>query len=293
MPASTRIVATLIAFTLPAQAAAQSCGGQAFLGGKMTNVYDLNMLTPKVSAPQMLISDGWAEKGDILVRQVAHISPVKRYLAEDAQFDLAATGELPKALPLTKGAMITSWSNEEETRHCTIGWKNGLFGGATGDGHYRWVCFQDLDGDGAFENAWRTKSKNLGLSYKRVEMPLLTPVRYSDAAPTGDDALKDQLGALGSSEFSRSVTVRRIRDDDVEIRLFGFGDKLDVTMPKTVGAKTSLAGLDLEIVGVEKKRVHLKVTGELAPVRVTELCGGTFHSVGDLETKTVFSFPNW
>ncbi|MDP9414984.1 MAG: hypothetical protein M3Q08_13070 [Pseudomonadota bacterium] len=130
------------------------------------------------------------------------------------------TGYLPsalslpdtKAVPLHAGAPIVTWRDANGLKQCAIGWRNGLFGGATGEGHLRWVCFEDRDGDGALDLAWRPHSKSMGLSYQRLDIPLDQPVRLAATAPLGTSSDVDRRATVPELAFNQKLVVGKLAD---------------------------------------------------------------------------------
>lgn len=263
---------------------AQDC----FDNGKF---FDLVMTEPAVGPTEIAEMSGWVEKNDVLASQTLTWTPDVRALAADVRVGGEDADMLTKAVPLGAGAPISHWVNASEERWCAIGWKKGLFGGATGDGHYRWICLEDQDGDGLMETAFRTRSKNLGLSFSRVDIPLLEPVALEAGATI--DPEDERIGALAPTEWTRELKVLKVSKKGVKLRVQGIADKEVVTLDPTVGATATLGGVEVELLELDDKRARLAVRGDFTAPLVEARCEGRQYTVEGSMPMASFGFPNW
>ena len=286
---------TLIA--LPAQAVAQSDCWRAGFGpyGAMVPAWALVTKAPTVKSATMIEVATPLRKGLVVARQELAIEPVTRYLTADVNVIDGNGKSLSASIPLGAGAQITLWRGEDGERQCVIGWKNGLFGGATGDGHYRWICFEDGDRDGRYDRAWRTATKNMGLSYSRLDIPLPTQVAWSETPPAAK--VQASGGPLSSYPAARTIEVAKASGNLVEFAYWGAGAggwkdnraSLALDQPGSV----TMGGVTVSLVPQGKGKATVTATGAFDPLRPVATCNGTNYRLGEFETRVMFGFPNW
>jgi|GEM_PF-4402910 len=245
------------------------------------------------SAPQA------AARGLVLARQPLTIAPRIRYLAAPARATNPDGQPMaPTGVPLVRGAPITAWRGADGVKLCSIGWRNGLFGGATGDGHMRWVCFSDSNGDGTLDSAWRSYSSNLGLSFGRRELPLTSPVALLETAPEDSEVRTDARATVPEHSFERQIAVTRVAADSIRIasRLDRDGyrhriDHRDVSL--AAPSEVTLSGVTVTIAPDGRGGATVAAGGEFDPGEVRLMCEGSRVVIGEIEIATEFSFPNW
>ena len=148
--------------SLPAPALAQSDCGEMGERAQETPGWAATMMEPPQLGETVLTAGALpARRNLVLAHQPITLRPLIRYLAEPIRLVSAEGRDLAHSVPLGRGAPITTWRGADGIKQCAIGWRNGLFGGVTGDGHLRWICFEDRDRDGALDNAWRPYSRSL------------------------------------------------------------------------------------------------------------------------------------
>lgn len=284
----------LVLAALPATATAQEeCYSGPFGPyGASQPAWLLVMQRPEVKETFLQGEPVLLKKGLVLARQEYASRPQRRYLASGVNLTDDKGQPLAKAVPLQAGAPITTWRGADGDRHCSIGWMNGLFGGVTGDGHYRWICFEDRDGDGRFENAWRPWSKNMGLSYNRRDMPVTPPVALSDAPPAG--VVADARGVPDSFPMYRRIEVASLSGTKLKLRYWGAGVRAeDVELKIGEPATVKLGGVTVTLARNARGMWTLAASGAFDAAEITPVCGGATYRVGTFDRRVSFPFPNW
>jgi hypothetical protein len=294
-----KIVSLVLLASLPSAAMAdEDCWSSPFGAyGAPVMTWALVMNPPAVAKEDMLSTATAARKGLIIASQEYAITPVKRYLASDINLIDDKGKSLSKAVPLAAGSPITIWRGSGgEDRHCSIGWQNGLFGGATGEGHYRWICLEDSDKDGQYDNAWRPKSGNMGLSYSRLDMPLSPQIGWTETAPPPVAGAKNG-GPLDTYPASRKIEVTGISGKSVQLWYWGAGigrrKENRIELPIDKPGSASLGGITITVTPAGKGKAMLSASGAFLPQEVTPVCGGASYQIGEFNTQVAFSFPNW
>jgi hypothetical protein len=240
-----------------------------------------------------------ATRGLILARQPLTIGPRLRYLAAPAQATNPDGQPMaPTGVPLGRGAPITAWRGADGVKLCSIGWRNGLFGGATGDGHMRWVCFSDTNGDGSLDTAWRSYSSNLGLSFGRRELPLTPPVALLESPPPDAEVRTNARATVPEMSFERQIAVTRIAADSIRIssRLDqnGYRHRIDHRdVPLSGPSEVTLSGIIVSVTPDGRGGAGVSARGAFDPNEVQLLCEGSRVVIGELQIATEFTFPNW
>ncbi|MDF7775943.1 hypothetical protein P1X14_11860 [Sphingomonas sp. AOB5] len=280
------------------QAMAQDCDS-ARLGAYGSRIPTYLLVSmPPVAGETVLVQPGTlATRGLAVARQEFSIAPKLRYLTADIPLTDERGGSLANAVPLTAGSRITFWRGADGERECAIGWRNGLFGGATGDGHYRWVCLEDRDGDGAYDNAWRPRSKNMGLSYSRIDMPISPAVRWTETAPATPAAkTRSQTAAIGTNVAIREIVIRSAYSGTLSFEYRGVGVSRDPSNRAEIrgkeGGSVTLGGVTITATP-EGRGMRLTATGVFPAARIAPICGGAAYSIEGFEAQVMFSFPNW
>lgn len=287
----------LLGLTLPGTAIAQDCwtAGSGPYGAQIP-AWALVIRRPEVKSETVLSAPTALRTALVVARQDYAIKPATRYLAAGIDLRDEKGRSLSQAVPLAAGSPITVWRNSTEERHCSIGWKNGLFGGATGEGHYRWICLEDRDRDGKYDSAWRTKTGNMGLSYSRVDLPLTQPVGWTDEPPAAGDTVKGG-GPLSEYPAHRSIEVERLSAKSVRLRYLGVGvdrsDANQVELPLDRPGTAMLGGIEIVLTPTANGSAEISARGSFEAQEVTSNCRGTNHRIGGFETRVMFSFPNW
>jgi hypothetical protein len=256
------------------------------------------MDAPVLGATELAEGEVTARADLVLARQSVRVAPRTRYLAAPVVLADANGRALAEGVPLGRGAPITTWRDSEGLKQCAIGWRNGLFGGVTGDGHMRWVCLEDRDGDGAFENAWRTVSRSMGLSYSRLDMPIAPPVATLDAPPADAVAMADGRTSVLVQEFERTILVTRINAERVQIesRLGQDGrhDRIERRdVPLSGPSEVTLSGITIAVTPAGRGAARVTARGSFAGADIRLLCQGSRLEIGEMRTMTQFGFGNW
>lgn len=291
-----RVFMILAGLALPVAATAQECWTAGFgpYGAQMP-AWALVRRAPTVKAEMVLSVPTALRPGLVIARQDYEIKPVTRYLAAAIDLRDEKGQSLSRAVPLAAGSSITIWRNSTEERHCTIGWKNGLFGGATGDGHYRWICLEDRDRDGKYDSAWRTKTGNMGLSYTRIDLPLAQPVGWTDEQPATAPGSQD--GPLSEYPANRRIEVERLTAKSVRLRYLGLGvargDANRIDLPIDEPATAKLGGIEIVLIPTAKGEADISARGAFEPQDIVGNCRGANYRIDGFETRVMFSFPNW
>jgi len=170
--------------------------------------------------------------------------------------------------------------------------------GAAGDGHMRWVCLEDRDGDGAYDNAWRTISRSMGLSYSRLDMPIAPPVATLDAPPADASAGADGRTSVRAREFERTILVTRINAERVQLesRLGQDGrheriERRDV--PLTGPSEIVMSGITIVVTPTGRGQATVAARGGFAAADIRLLCEGSRLAIGEMTLMTQFGFGNW
>lgn len=293
-----KIAAFVLLSTLPVQAMAQSECWRAGLGpyGAMVPAWALVTRPPVVKAETLLPVATPLRKGLVVAKQELAIEAVTRYLAADIDLSDNKGKSLSAAVPLAAGAPITLWRGDDGERQCAIAWKNGLFGGATGDGHYRWICLEDQNGDGRYDRAWRTQTKSMGLSYSRLDIPLPVPVGWSETPPPST-AAKPNGGPLSSYPAARTIEVAKLSGSVVEFAYWGAGaggwKDNRATLALDQPGSVMLGGVTITLTPQGKGKAAVTASGGFEPLRPVATCQGTNYRLGEFETRVMFTFPNW
>ncbi len=265
--------------------------------GAPVQSWALVMNEPTTAKQEYLTTATLARKGLVIAQQEYAITPVKRYLGNDINLLDDKGKSLSKAVPLAAGSPITIWRGLGGVdRHCSIGWQNGLFGGATGEGHYRWICLEDRDEDGRYDNAWRPKSGNMGLSYSRLDMPLSPQVGWTDSTPPPVTGAKNG-GPLDSYPASRKIEVSGMSGKSVQLWYWGAGvgrrKENHIELPLDKAGSATLGGVTITLTPAGKGKANLAASGAFTPQEVTPVCEGASYKIGEFSSQVSFTFPNW
>lgn len=287
------------AILLPAAALAQEdCEPSGRQLASFPRISAAVMEAPMLGATELAQGEVTARPDLVLARQSVRVAPRTRYLAAPVTLTDANGRALAEGVPLGRGAPITTWRDSEGLKQCAIGWRNGLFGGATGDGHMRWVCLEDRDGDGAYDNAWRTVSRSMGLSYSRLDMPIAPPVATLDAPPADAATGAGGRASLLVQEFERTILVTRINAQRIQIesRLGQDGrneriERRDV--PLTGPAQITMSGITIAVTPAGRGQASVTASGSFAAADIRLLCEGSRLVIGEMATMTQFGFGNW
>ncbi len=264
----------------------------SLFGSAAPAAFGLVMNRPTVSK-QILLENPAAAKPKLLIaREEYAIQPQTRYLDGDIDINYKPTEKMSKFVPLSKGAPISIWRyGVSEERQCTIGWQKGLFGGATGDGHYRWLCLEDTDKDGKYDTAWRPKGNK-----DRVEIKISPAVGWTTTPPADFEIPKG--GPLSSYPASRSIEVSSVSKTKIRIEYRGVGvargkeNRIDLDAIKPGSA--TLGGITITLTpGTGKAPPTLAATGSFTPHQITEQCNETNYKIGSFSSRVMFSFPSW
>jgi hypothetical protein len=294
------LICLAAALAAPTAAAAQDVCAAAEERNRYFNRHAAAVMdAPVFGETQLTEGTRPATRNLILARQSVTIAPKLRYLADAANL-IGPDGQAmtPSGVPLGRGAPISAWRGTEGVKLCSIGWRNGLFGGATGDGHLRWICFSDSDGDGRLDNAWRNHSRNLGLSFNRLDIPVTPPVSLLDAPPEDGAVRTNARATLPSHSFERQIVVNRIAEGEIRlvVRIDRGGYKSraeERNVALTAPAEVTLHGVTIAIVPDGRGGATVAARGAFSPEGVRLMCDSSRIVIGDLEMATEFIFPNW
>jgi len=245
------------------------------------------------------LSPGAARSGLVLARQTVRIVPRQTYLAAPVSLIDADGRDLAHSVPLGRGAPISVWRGAAGLKQCALGWQNGLFGSFGNAGHMRWVCFEDHDGDGRFDTAWRPWTKSLGLSYSRRDMTVSPQVGTLPAPPPEARVKLDDRATVGDSEFSRSLVVTRAEPGSLRIEYRLERERVRRTIERkdlSVGTgpvEVVLAGIIVTVAPAAGGAAMVSARGGFDPGGVKMLCDNSRVMIGPLEMATEFTFPNW
>lgn len=257
--------------------------------------YALVMEEP-VYAPTILLDGAKpAAKGLSVASQTIVVKPRVGYLA--APVALAEAGsDYGGGVPLAAGAPVSDWYGVDGVRHCALGWKNGLFGGATGDGHMRWACFEDRDGDGAFEIAWRPWSGNMGLSSHRRDFPVSPPVRLVPEPAASADVKVPANATLAPTEILRTVTVTKVAAEGVTVESRigegGYRSGAQKALLTAAAPEATLSGIRVTLSRGPAGEAVVSAQGDF-PHDLTRVCDDTQVVIGEVRSVRQFSFPVW
>jgi hypothetical protein len=294
-----KIAATCILLILPASAVADEDCYTAPLGPYRAQipVWSLAMMPPESKTTILLSTPVPVSKGLVIAKEEYSIKPVTRYLAADIVLSDENGKSLANAVPLQRGAPITQWLGSDDDRYCTIGWKNGLFGGATGEGHYRWICLEDRNKDERFDNAWRPKSGNMGLSFSRFDMPITPAVGWTETIPADIANAKAGGGPLESYPASRSIEVNKLSGKSVQLWYWGAGigrkkeNRIELALDKP--GTVTLGGFTIKLEPTSKGKANISATGSFQPQKISKTCDEGGYQIGEFDSRVVFSFPDW
>jgi hypothetical protein len=257
------------------------------------------MEDPKFGPTELASGPQAAKPGLVLARQTVKLVPRQTYLAAPVSLIDSDGHDLANAVPLGRGAPISVWRGASGLKQCALGWKNGLFGRYDSSGRLRWVCFEDRDGDGRFDNAWRPWTKNLGLSFGRLDMPVSPPAATQPTPPAGTEVKLDDRAIVGSSEVKRSIVVTRADSGSLRIEYRierdGFRRMIERRDVPLAGgpAEVVLAGVTISVTPGAGRTPMIAARGDLDPGGVRMLCDNSRLKIGDYEIATEFTFPNW
>lgn len=284
-----------LAAALPTAAMAQDvCAVADYRARGMPRWSAAVMEPPVLGETQLSEGPQPARRNLVLARQSVTVASRVRYLAAPIALPDAAGRTLRAALG--RGAPITTWRDLSGVKHCAIGWANGLFGGITGDGHVEWVCLEDRDGDGAFDNAWRPITRSLGLSYSRLDMPISPPVGTLAAPPA--DVQPSPRGALQPQSFERVIAVARINAQRIviEARLVqnNYPHRIERReVPLTGPAEVTLSGIIVSVTPAGRGAATVGARGAFTAEGVRLMCDDSRIVIGEFALSTNFTFPNW
>lgn len=284
--------------SLPAPALAQTdCGDMNARAEAVRGWAALVMQPPVLGETVLTPGAPRARRNLVLAHQTVTLRPLLRYLAAPIALANAEGRDLAHNVPLGRGAPISAWRTLDGVKLCSVGWQNGLFGGATGDGHFRWICLEDRDRDGAVDNAWRPYSRSLGLSFSRLDIPVSPPVALLDEAPADAAVRTDRRATLDGYALYRAVVVTRIEDGTIRIetRMGETGRGARVAMrelPVDAPGQVTLSGVTVTVTP-GPGGVAVAASGAFTAADVRQLCEGARVRIGAFDVTTEFSFPNW
>lgn len=293
-----KIIGLILMASLPAPALAQGgCGDMEARMAAAPGRGALVMRRPVLGETILTPGAPQARRNLVLAWQSIAISPLIRYLAAPVALTSAEGRDLAHNVPLARGAPISTWRGADGMKSCSIGWQNGLFGGATGDGHMRWVCLEDRDGDGAIDNAWRPFSRSMGLSFSRLDVPVAPPVALLDAAPADANVRTNARTTLGGDTLYRAVVVTRIEDGMIrlETRMGQTGRGARVQMrelPLSAPGSAVLSGVTVTVTP-GPGGATVAASGAFTGDDVSHICQGARIWIGQFDITYEFGFPNW
>ena len=295
-----RILKLSVVATLALHGTATAARDTCFVGpfgpyGSQVPAYVLMTLPPEFSATERANAPFHAKKGLMIAVQTIVMKPRLRYLTADVSVTDEKDKSLGTAVPLTAGSPISLWKGADGERHCSIGWKTGLFGGAAGDGHYRWICFEDRNGNGSYDTAWRPKTANLGLSYSKNERPLLPEAVWTETPPAKQS---DTIFGAAPQPLKRQIEVKALSGKEIRLSYWGVGiDRKNPDNDRRIvldrPQKVEMGGIVIDITPQPSGPPLISATGDFAPLPVTPICDGTTYRIGNFDAQMVFSFPNW
>lgn len=294
-----RLLSLSLALCLPGAAVAQDpCASADWRTAGMARWSSAVMEPPMLGATELLEGAQPAARNLILARQSVTVAPRVRYLAGPVALLDAEGEDLARGVPLGRGAPVTAWRDRQGVKHCAIGWRNGLFGGVTGDGHMRWVCLEDRDGDGAFDNAWRPHSRNLGLSFRRLDIPVSPPVEALAAPPQGPAVASDERTTVQSLVLERQIVVSRINAERILIdsRIDRDGNRRRIErreLPLDAPGEVTLSGITVSVVPTGRGAATVSARGGFAADDIRLQCDGSRIVIGEFAMMTTFTFPDW
>ena len=293
-----RLIGLVLMASVPAPALAQGgCGDMEARMAAAPGRGALVMQPPVLGETILTAGAQRARRNLVLASQSIAIRPLLRYLAAPVALTNAEGRDLAHNVPLGRGAPISTWRGADGTKMCSIGWQNGLFGGATGDGHMRWVCLEDRDNDGAVDNAWRPFSRSMGLSFSRLDIPVSPPVALLDAAPADATVRTNPRTTLDGDTLYRAVVVTKLDDGMVrlETRMGQTGRGARVQMrelPLNAPGQALLSGVTVTVTP-GPGGATVEASGAFTADDVTHICQGARIWIGGFDITYEFGFPNW
>ncbi|MEA3044362.1 MAG: hypothetical protein QOH47_2200 [Sphingomonadales bacterium] len=297
-----KLICLAAALAMPASALAQEpCGAPSLMGPRVRNLprWSAAVMEPPVLGETRLTQGNLAAARNlVLARQAIVLAPRIRYLAAPIVLTDATGRDLAHSVPLGRGAPITFWRDQEGIKQCAIGWQNGLFGGAAGDGHMRWVCLEDRNGDGRYDNAWRPFTRSMGLSFSRLDIPIDPPVATLAEPPADAQVRTNARATLGGFRLERVILVTRI--DAASIRIeermgpTGRGGLIVRTdVPLAAPAERTLSGVTVRIIPAGPGAATLIMGGAFNANDIRIRCDGSQIEIGEVDLSTQFGFPDW
>lgn len=283
----------LAAVSLPTQALAQSDCHSAGFGpyGAQVPAWMLVMNKPVVKSLKLQDRPALLKKGLELAVQEYAIVPKTRYLGGPISLVDDKGKTLANAVPLEAGAPITAWLGVDGERLCSIGWKSGPLGG--GFGHYRWVCFEDKDRDGRIDQAWLPRTKNLGLSFKRFDMPVSPQVALLDQPPEGA-AVASAKGPLDAYSAFRRIQLSALKGKEIKLKYWGAGlAGTEITVPLDQAKVIKLGGIEINLARNAANMWVISASGDFEPQTMTPICNSSGWMIGSFDSRVMFSFPDW
>jgi hypothetical protein len=296
------LICLAAALAMPGSALAQElCGAPGLMGPRVRNLprWSAAVMEPPLLGETRLAEGNLiAARNLILARQAIILAPRIRYLAAPVTLVDATGRDLAHSVPLGRGAPITFWRDQQGIKQCAIGWQNGLFGGATGDGHMRWICLEDRNGDGRYEYAWRPFTRSMGLSFSRLDMAIDPPVATLAEPPADAQVRTNARATLSEFRLERVILVTRIdaRSLRIEERMgpTGRGGLIVRTdVPLTAPAQRILSGVTIQIVPAGPGAATLIVRGAFNANDFRVRCDGSQIEIGEADLSTQFGFPDW
>jgi hypothetical protein len=291
------VLGMALAVALPAAAMAQAdCTAGGLVARGMPR-WSAAVMEPPVLGPTELGQSAQPARSNlVLARQSFTVARKVRYLAAPVMLPEAGGRTLRGALG--RGAPITVWRDSDGVKYCAIGWANGPLGAITGAGHMEWVCLEDRDRDGAFDNAWRPVTRSLGLSYSRLDMPIAPQVGTLAAPPADAGGEANVPAALRPRLFERVIAVARINAGRIviEARLVqdGNSERLERReVPLSGPAEIILAGIVVSVTPTGRGAANVSARGAFTAAGVRLTCDDSRLDIGEFSLTTNFGFPNW
>ncbi len=288
-----RVILILTGLSLPSQTLAQSDCYSAGFGpyGAQVPAWMLVMNKPVVKSLKLQDRPILLKKGLELAVQEYAIVPKTGYLSAPVSLADDKGKPLANAVPLDAGSPITTWRGADGERLCSIGWKSGPLGG--GFGHYRWVCFEDKDRDGRIDLAWLPRTKNLGLSFKRFDMPVTPQVRLLDQPGPGA-TLVDAKGPLDSYAAFRRIVLSSLKGKEIKLKYWGAGlAGTEITVPLDQPKTIKLGGIEINLARDSARMWVISTSGDFESQQMTAICNGASWMIGSFDSRVMFGFPDW